>query len=297
MCPPSEARCEKSHGLSCFSWMGKSNLTQYIAYLDEFGHVGQYVSRKHPMYKTSPVFGLGGMLIPAQEVREFAIYFYKLKCQLLAWDLKHKNPQHLPAYHWEKKGSALFTVDNVSKYRELRRSSFRLLSHVRKIGGHIFYTGEHKPTEPSEHNSTETFKRALLQSIRKIDRFCTLNNASFIVLLDEQKAGNEWRERNVEACTLAMFEDPSEKCRTLIEPPLQGESYLFQTLQCADWLCGLIGRLTTFTVAPDEFEDWQLFDMYFAARIADVALPGSGLEQKKWVKLSERLPQLSANDC
>ncbi|NWA66679.1 DUF3800 domain-containing protein [Pseudomonas reactans] len=276
--------------------MGKSILTQYIAYLDEFGHVGQYVSRKHPMYKTSPVFGLGGMLIPAEEVREFAIYFYKLKCQLLAWDLKHKNPQHLPAYHWEKKGSTLFTVDNVSKYRELRRSSFRLLSHIRKIGGHIFYTGEHKPTEPSEHNSTETFKRALLQSIRKIDRFCTLNNASFIVLLDEQKAGNEWRERNVEACTLAMFEDPSEKCRTLIEPPLQGESYLFQTLQCADWLCGLIGRLTTFTVAPEEFEDWQLFDMYFAARIADVALPGSGLVQKKRVKLAERLAQLSAND-
>lgn len=272
-------------------------MTQYIAYLDEFGHVGQYVSRKHPMYKTSPVFGLGGMLIPAEEVREFAIYFYKLKCQLLAWDLKYKNPQHLPAYHWEKKGSALFTVDNVCKYRALRRSSFRLLNHIRNIGGHIFYTGEHKPTEPSEHNSTETFKRALLQSIRKIDRFCMLNNASFIVLLDEQKAGNEWRERNVEACTLAMFEDPSEKCRTLIEPPLQGESYLFQTLQCADWLCGLIGRLKTFTVAPEEFEDWQLFDMYFAARIADVALPGSGLEQKKRVKLAERLAQLSANDC
>lgn len=34
----------------------------------------------------------------------------------------------------------------------------------------------------------------------------------FILVLDEQKAGNEWRERNVEACTLAMFEDASEKC-------------------------------------------------------------------------------------
>lgn len=48
------------------------------------------------MYKTSPVFGLGGMLLPANEVREFAIYFYKLKCQLLAWDLEHKNPEHYP---------------------------------------------------------------------------------------------------------------------------------------------------------------------------------------------------------
>ncbi|WP_282579061.1 DUF3800 domain-containing protein [Pseudomonas sp. CYM-20-01] len=277
--------------------MGKSNLVQYIAYLDEFGHVGQYVSRKHPMYKTSPVFGLGGMLIPAEEVREFAIYFYKLKCQLLAWDLKHKNPHHLPAYQWEKKGSALFTVGNVRKYPELRRSSCRLLSHIQKIGGHVFYTGEHKSIEPREHDSTETFKRTLLQSIRKIDRFCTLNNASFIVLLDEQKAGNEWRERNVEACTLAMFEDPAEKCRTLIEPPLQGESYLFQTLQCADWLCGLIGRLTTFAVAPEEFEDWQLFDMYFAARMADVTLPSNGLDGKKTAKAKEQFAQLTANDC
>ncbi len=278
MCPPSEARCEKSRGLSCFSWMGKSNLVQYIAYLDEFGHVGQYVSRNHSTYKTSPVFGLGGMLLPAEEVREFAIYFYRLKCQLLAWDLEHKNPTGLPAYHWEKKGSALYTVGNVRRYQALRRSSFRLLNHIQRIGGHVFYTGEHKVAAPDEHNSTETFKRALLQSIRKIDRFCAENSASFIVLLDERKAGNEWRERDVEACTLAMFEDASEKCRTLIEPPLQGESYLFQTLQCADWLCGLIGRLTTFAVAPEEFEDWHLFDTYFAARVAHVSLPGSGLE-------------------
>lgn len=297
MCPPSEARCEKSRGLSCFSRLGKSHLVQYIAYLDEFGHVGQYVSRKHSMYKTSPVFGLGGMLLPANEVREFAIYFYKLKCQLLAWDLEHKNPEHLPAYHWEKKGSALFTVANVSKYRELRRSSFRLLNHIQKIGGYVFYTGEHKPTEHTKHNSTETFQRVLVQSIRKIDRFCTLNNASFIVLLDEQKAGNEWRERNVEACTLAMFEDASEKCRTLIEPPLQGESYLFQTLQCADWLCGLIGRLTTYAVAPEEFDDWELFDTYFATRIANVALPCSGLDHKKAAKVTKVVAQLSANDC
>ncbi len=79
-------------------------VTHYIAYLDEFGHVGQYVSRNHPRYKTSPVFGLGGLLLPAHQVREFAIYFYRMKCQLLAWDLRNQNPQNLPAYQWEKKG-------------------------------------------------------------------------------------------------------------------------------------------------------------------------------------------------
>lgn len=264
-------------------------MTHYVAYLDEFGHVGQYVSRAHPRYKTSPVFGLGGLLLPADQVREFAIYFYKLKCQLLAWDLANGNPRKLPAYQWEKKGSQLYSLRNVTEYRELRRSTFRLLTHIQSIGGHLFYTGEHKTTDPEAHNSTETFKRQLLQSVRKIDRFCAQNGSTFILVLDEQKAGNEWRKKNVEACTLAMFEDASEKCRTMIEPPLQGESYLFQTLQCADWICGLIGRLTALSVAPDEYPDYEPFDKYFSARIAAVAMPCSGLEHQKTAEIPAEL--------
>ncbi len=253
-------------------------VTHYIAYLDEFGHVGQYVSRNHPRYKTSPVFGLGGLLLPAHQVREFAIYFYRMKCQLLAWDLRNQNPQNLPAYQWEKKGSQLYSLRNVTQYKTLRRTTFRLLNHINALGGHVFYTGERKTGDLAAHNSTETFKRQLLQSVRKIDRFCITRGATFILVLDEQKAGNEWREKNVEACTLAMFEDASEKCRAMIEPPLQGESYLFQTLQCADWICGLIGRLTALAVSPEEYEDWEPFDTYFSARISQVAMPCSGLD-------------------
>nr|AFK89092.1 hypothetical protein [Pseudomonas syringae] len=49
-------------------------MTHYVAYLDEFGHVGQYVSRNHPKYKTHPAFGFAGLMLPATEIREFAIY-------------------------------------------------------------------------------------------------------------------------------------------------------------------------------------------------------------------------------
>lgn len=253
----------------------------YIAYLDEFGHIGPYVSRTHAVHKTSPVFGLGGLLLPASEVREFAIHFYKLKCRLLAYDLEHSNPGKVPAYRWEKKGSQLYSVRNVERYAELRSMTFRLLKYIKKVGGHVFYTGEHKVTDPVAHDSAETFRRQLLQSVRKIDRYCVQEGATFILVLDEQKAGDDWRERNVEACTLAMFNDASEKCRAMIEPPLQGESYLFQTLQCADWICGLIGRLTALSVAPDEFKDWQVFERYFASCIADATLSCSSLDQQK----------------
>lgn len=256
-------------------------MTHYVAYLDEFGHVGQYVSRNHPQYKTHPAFGFAGLIIPATEVREFAIYFYKLKCQLLAYDLAHNNPRNLPAYQWEKKGSQLYALRNVVSYEQLRRSTFRLLNHIDQIGGYVFYTGEHKTTNPDAHDSTEAFKRQLLQSVRKIDRFCAHSESTFMLMLDEQRCGNEWRETNVEVCTLAMFEDPSQKCRSLIEPPIQAESHLFQTIQCADWICGLIGRLTALLVAPAEYPELEPFDKYFSSRLARVTMPGSGLERQK----------------
>ena len=43
-------------GLSCF----RGPEVTYFACLDEFGHIGPYVSRTHPRYRESPVFGLAG---------------------------------------------------------------------------------------------------------------------------------------------------------------------------------------------------------------------------------------------
>lgn len=275
-CPPSEARIEQS--TAGFRVSGGKH-RHYVVYLDEFGHIGPFVARHHQRHNDSPVFGLAGLMIPAEAVREFAIYFYRLKCRLLHWELQHRNPDNLPAYQWEKKGSAVFTPTNVTQYRSLRDATFRMLSHIRRIDGHIFYTGEHKTCAPGLHDAARTFQRQLLSAIRKIDRHCVAANATFALLLDQQEAGDRWREGNVEACTLAMFEAREDKCRALIEPPLQGESHLFQTLQCADWLCGLVGRLMAYSVAPDEYADWAVFGRYFGDRVACAALPSSGLSE------------------
>jgi len=248
----------------------------YIAYLDEFGHIGPYVSRRHERHKTSPVFGLAGLLIPADQVREFAIYFYKLKCHLLAWELENNNPDNLPPYRWEKKGAALYTVRNIEKYLSLRRATQRLLRHLSSVGGHVVYVGVTKTEASAEAPTSNLFRTVLIETIRLIDHHCQGDNATFAVLLDEQQAGNEWREHQVEACTTAMFE-AADKCRALIEPPLQAESHLYQTLQCADWMCGLMGRLAAHASRPDEYEDWAIFAKHFGQSINDALLPRSGL--------------------
>ncbi|WP_420636669.1 DUF3800 domain-containing protein [Candidatus Palauibacter sp.] len=101
----------------------------YFAYLDEFGHIGPYVSREDPKHNDSPVFGLAGFVLPSERVRGFGTWFFKRKCQLLERDIEESG-QH-PA-RWEKKGSRLYTVRNIKRYPALGSllddSSTRLMS-------------------------------------------------------------------------------------------------------------------------------------------------------------------------
>ena len=94
----------------------------YFAYLDEFGHIGPYVSRTDPSYKESPVFGLAGFVLPAVEVRGFGTWFFQRKCELLDFEIK-RSGEH-PAL-WEKKGASLYTVRKQSTLRLFLRRSAR----------------------------------------------------------------------------------------------------------------------------------------------------------------------------
>lgn len=106
-------RPARKRGLSRF-WRCR---VTYIAYLDEFGDIGPYIGRTDPKHNDSPVFGLAGFVLPIDEVRGFGTWFFKRKCELLQFEIDRSRAQ--PAT-WEKKGAGLYTVQNVTKYRELR---------------------------------------------------------------------------------------------------------------------------------------------------------------------------------
>ena len=54
----------------------------YIAYLDEFGHVGPYVVRRGPRRNDSSVFGFAGFLMSAEEVRAFGTWFFSASARI-----------------------------------------------------------------------------------------------------------------------------------------------------------------------------------------------------------------------
>ena len=117
----------------------------YLAYLDEFGHVGPYVSRSDRRHNDSPVFGFAGFVMPAEEVRAFGTWFFQRKCELLDFEIR-RSGKH-PAV-WEKKGSSLYRVANLGRYRGLRKLTGRLLTRIEQAGGHVFYAGIRKTSSP-----------------------------------------------------------------------------------------------------------------------------------------------------
>lgn len=241
----------------------------YVAYLDEFGHVGPYVSHDDPKHNTHPVFGLGGLVLPYPEVRRFSTFFFQLKNRLLEFEL---NRSGLHPAKWEKKGSSLYTIQNIERYRELRQATFRLLNKIKKINGFSIYVGVEKRRTEQNHDSKRLYHSVLREAIKRIDQECEAKHSKFLLILDQQEE-NVMRAQIVETASIEMF---GANSRTrLIEPPMQVESHLYQTVQCADWLCGIFGRLAYFECNPDGKPDHEQAERYFGGRVRAVSTRSS----------------------
>jgi ribosomal protein S27AE len=237
-----------------------------VAYLDEFGHIGPYISHNHPKHNTHPVFGLGGFVLPYNEIRNFATFFFKLKVDLLSYEIK-KSGKH-PA-RWEKKGSALFTTKNIKKYRVLRQASFRLLNKIGSLGGYVFYVGIEKRRGEFNHDSKKVFYSVLKEAIKRLDQECSKCNAQLLIILDQQE-DRVMRPQIVQYAAQEMFGGELPR-KTLLEPPIQAESHLYQTIQCADWICGIVGRLVCFQSEPIHKQEFEWAQNYFRHRLAALA--------------------------
>jgi hypothetical protein len=239
----------------------------HFAYLDEFGHIGPYVSRDHVRFNTSPVFGLAGLILPASEVREFSTWFYQRKCQLLSFEIA-RSTKH-PA-EWEKKGSSLFTTTNIQRYPELTRFANRFLNRIERCGGKIIYVGVRKTADVEDHDSQALYRAVLRETIKRLDQYCDadcVEQSRMMIFMDEHSE----REALVTEASRSMFNRDSPR-RHLIEPPVQVESHRYQTLQAADWICGLVGRLGAYWVDPTAFGELSWAQDLFAKRIAQVSI-------------------------
>lgn len=238
----------------------------HIAYLDEFGHVGPYAGRGHPRHNDSPVFGFSGFLMPADEVRAFGTWFFQRKCELLQHELR-RSGKH-PAV-WEKKGSSLYRAASIVRYPALRSATNRLLNRIARARGRVFYVGVRK-REPAQHDSNALYAAVLREAVGRIDAFCREDcgpPARFLLALDEHPS----RDAVLTEVARDMY-GRGEPRRRLIEPPFHLESHRYQTVQAADWIAALVGRLGAFWAEPDVWPENAVFRRYFEDRLARVQI-------------------------
>jgi hypothetical protein len=241
----------------------------YIVYLDEFGHIGPYISVGDPKHKTHPVFGLGGFVIPICQARSFSSFFFNLKQRLFSeYDIPkarkdmEKDGGKFQLSVWEKKGSKQYSVANLKKYKnEITRSTNRIINRITNDGGFLFFVGEAKNKKIERHNPLTVYTSCLSEIIKRLDDEFKNKSSHFLIFMDDN-------EDSASLVKKAIYDMHQKKKYQLIEAPVQVDSKLYQTIQCADWLCAIYGKIAFYDIEPKSKPDYELFKKYFGDRIS-----------------------------
>lgn len=236
-----------------------------IAYIDEFGHTGPYISQTHEKYNTHPCFGYGGYVMPADLVRRMGARFKQVKESLLEWEIKQSD---VPPSRWEKKGAALLTSKNMKLYGdEIEPALKDIYQTMGKLGGEIFFYGQQKPIGPvsvTKETSQDREAHCLIQAANRLGTLAKQRDDQIFIVMDGTDTHN--RERAVATLGATIYSKSNGDNRSIVDIPLQADSHLYGTIQLADWTCALLGRLSAYHFSEQTEFDWavdlgrELFD-------------------------------------
>lgn len=242
----------------------------HVVFLDEFGHIGPFISRTDEKYKTSPVFGMAGFMVDSRNVRELSNWFHKLKCEKFSSEIEESGTH--PG-QWEKKGNQLFTPAKIYKSKRL---GFVLINKIKSAGGKIIYQGIEKYELPDKSNASGMYKTVLNRTIRSIESRFSSENEHYAIILDQHND----RSKFIIGAMKTMF-SRDDGAYGLIEPPYQVESHLYPSVQMADWISSIVGSLWNYKLLPDQFPEDVWAEKYFETRINSAITHSSVYTRKR----------------
>ncbi|HBA7157502.1 TPA: DUF3800 domain-containing protein, partial [Escherichia coli] len=133
---------------------------------------------------------------------------------------------------------------------------------ITRYGGFLFYVGEAKRIGVASHNPQRTYKSSFKEVIKRLDNEFKNQDAQFLIFMDDH-------EMRSEIVKEAIYEMHQEEKYQLLEAPVQVDSKLYQTIQCADWFCAIYGKLSFYDVDPENCAEYEIFKRYFGDRIAE----------------------------
>lgn len=212
-----------------------------LAYIDEIGEPGPYVSKTHKRFNTNPVFGYAGFVIHEGEARRFGSIFTDEKRRLFANELR--DVEH-PG-RWERKGSDIFTPDAWENHRNQIRVARGLVSKLGDAGGRVFFYADQK--EPGTRNQVrlsdeERESHAMQETVNRLCKYADAHDENLLILVDQ--INEKQRAARVAASYAHIFARSQDfrEMRTAVEPPMHVDSALSSNIQFADWIASAVSR-------------------------------------------------------
>jgi len=226
-----------------------------LAYIDEIGETGAFVSKTDKRYNTSPAFGYAGFMIPAENARQFASIFVQEKRLLFATDLVGvENPGR-----WERKGADIFRPLTHEHYPHQLRVFNGLVKRAIDLGASLFYYADEKPLGTPQQTQLDTEARETAAMRETLNRLCSRADRSdqnLIVLIDQiNESQRAKRLPNMYGHILSRAADRQEM-RRIIEPPMHVDSTLSANIQFADWIAAAITRAIEYQLIESSPFDW-----------------------------------------
>lgn len=226
-----------------------------LAYLDEIGETGAFVSKADPRYNTSPAFGYAGFVLPAAQARGFGMWFNEEKRKVYATELAASGH---PA-QWQKKGSSIFRKITLDDYPQQIRVFNALVRRMRNVGGNLFYYVDEKPIgtpNQTRLNKDEREARAMKESLNRLARHAESTGRDLLVMMDQ--VNEKQRIERMPRMYAHMFsrQGEFEEMKRIVEPPIHLDSAVSANIQFADWVAACISRAIDYQLIRDSDFDW-----------------------------------------
>ncbi|QIM15440.1 DUF3800 domain-containing protein [Leucobacter insecticola] len=226
-----------------------------LAYLDEVGESGAFISRKHKHFNTSPGFGYAGFVIPDSNAREFGAIFTKEKRILFSKEFVSAANQGA----WEIKGASVFRSKTPTYAPQNIRVFQNLCRQLIRLDGRLFYYVDEKPKGTPKQVSLDQdlVERRAMEEV--LNRVCTAadargENVMFMIdAINEDQRSK--RLPNMYAHILGRAADKPEM-RRAVEPPMHIDSELSASIQFADWVAAVIARAVEYQLLGNDDYQW-----------------------------------------
>lgn len=212
-----------------------------LAYIDEVGEPGAFVSRSDAKYNTSPAFGYAGFAVPASSARRLGEVFTREKRRL--FDREIALAQH--SGRWERKGSELLRPDTPERFPQHLRVLNYLFRTVVALGGNLFYYAEEKPLGTPRQTELDPAQRetdVMGQCLNRLCRYADAKDENLLVMIDQVNEKTRAERLPTMYGHILGRAGIYPEMKRIVEPPMHIDSALSANIQLADWVAAAVSR-------------------------------------------------------